>query len=920
MKRPVILLVLIFMAMCQTMAQGVPFIRNFQSEEYHAHSQNFDIITGSDGTIYVANFEGLLYYDNSQWRIIHTPGVTRITAVFRDSKDVVWTGGYNYFGFVEKDPKGSLKLHTLDTKALRGEVNWIWEKNKQIYFLASNDKIYTLKGKQIVHQPNEQLPTSGFTTLSTKVHVNQIQQLEDGLQAIATNGDGLVITDQKGNKLLSITEENGLCSNNIAHITYNRLGQIWGATDNGIFAISLPSCYTRFTTHEGIKTEVLALDKFGDAMYVGTLNGLYKKEGMKFIPVPQISYTCWQIVTKENKMLLATMDGTYQMDAHQNVRQLTTASTLSIMFDGDNFYSGEMDGVYYNTSDGKRQKINNVEKVIKILRDRSNCIWLQTIYGNIWKSNKQNTKFEAFTSETVLDEVATLVVDNGNVRPILANAKKPFPYPMFSYTDKDNTIWLTNNKGRMLYAYKNKTVDEKITKILKPFSDYSFRALYRDGDKIWIGGKDGICIIDPTQKPILMNKEPHVIIRSITTGQDSILWGGYGELKRLPKLPSNDRHLLVTYGLNFPEIIGKPTFRHRINGGKWSAWDTDFHAELYNQPYGDNLFEVQARDIWGRTSDITSFNFSFEYPLYLRWYMLLLYIAIIMQLGYLIQKFRVRRLEEEKVKLENLVKERTSEVVRLEKMATAGKLTQGLIDRILNPLNYINNFAKLSEGLVRDVEANVEDEKDNMDEENYEDTMDVLEMLKGNLQKVGEHGANTSRTLKAMEEMLKDRTGNMEKMDITSMIRQDEKMLLNYFKKEIEQYHFNVKFNIPEGPLYVNGNGELLSKTVMSLLGNSVYALIKKSNKGNAYTPEISLTLAQNAHQTTIVIYDNGIGIEESIIAKIFDPFFTTKTTSEASGVGLYLSKEIVQNHGGDITVQSKKDEFTEFTITLPTL
>jgi signal transduction histidine kinase len=70
----------------------------------------------------------------------------------------------------------------------------------------------------------------------------------------------------------------------------------------------------------------------------------------------------------------------------------------------------------------------------------------------------------------------------------------------------------------------------------------------------------------------------------------------------------------------------------------------------------------------------------------------------------------------------------------------------------------------------------------------------------------------------------------------------------------------------------------------------------------------------------TLTIEDNGIGIEQGIIHKIFDPFFTTKTTGEASGVGLYLSHEILQNHGGDISVQSEKDRFTIFTITLPIL
>jgi signal transduction histidine kinase len=66
-----------------------------------------------------------------------------------------------------------------------------------------------------------------------------------------------------------------------------------------------------------------------------------------------------------------------------------------------------------------------------------------------------------------------------------------------------------------------------------------------------------------------------------------------------------------------------------------------------------------------------------------------------------------------------------------------------------------------------------------------------------------------------------------------------------------------------------------------------------------------------------VKIRDNGIGIEEKVIGKVFDPFFTTKTTDEGAGVGLYLSREIIQNHKGDISVASVKEEYTEFTITL---
>ena len=74
-------------------AQGLPQIRNFTAMEYGGHNRNYDIEIGDDGTVYVANFEGLLYYDRAQWRIIHTSTNRRITVVYRDSKNTIWVGG-----------------------------------------------------------------------------------------------------------------------------------------------------------------------------------------------------------------------------------------------------------------------------------------------------------------------------------------------------------------------------------------------------------------------------------------------------------------------------------------------------------------------------------------------------------------------------------------------------------------------------------------------------------------------------------------------------------------------------------------------------------------------------------------------------------------------------------------------------------
>ena len=114
-------------------------------------------------------------------------------------------------------------------------------------------------------------------------------------------------------------------------------------------------------------------------------------------------------------------------------------------------------------------------------------------------------------------------------------------------------------------------------------------------------------------------------------------------------------------------------------------------------------------------------------------------------------------------------------------------------------------------------------------------------------------------------------------------------------------------------------DAEQISRVVMSMIGNSIYAVTKKY-RPKPYSPIVRLTISPSATEgrVDIGIYDNGIGIESTIIDNVFDPFFTTKTTAEAVGVGLYLSREIVLNHGGEITVESKKEVETKFTISLP--
>ena len=144
-------------------------------------------------------------------------------------------------------------------------------------------------------------------------------------------------------------------------------------------------------------------------------------------------------------------------------------------------------------------------------------------------------------------------------------------------------------------------------------------------------------------------------------------------------------------------------------------------------------------------------------------------------------------------------------------------------------------------------------------------------------------------------------------------------MVEKYYAKEIAENNIVIDFQIPAQEIVIKANPEQLSKSFMSFFVNSIYALVKKSQR-TSYTPTLSVKIDSDGKTINIVVHDNGIGIEETIINKVFDPFFTTKPTGEASGVGLYLSNEIIQNYGGEISVKSIKDEFCEFTITLPAI
>jgi signal transduction histidine kinase len=84
------------------------------------------------------------------------------------------------------------------------------------------------------------------------------------------------------------------------------------------------------------------------------------------------------------------------------------------------------------------------------------------------------------------------------------------------------------------------------------------------------------------------------------------------------------------------------------------------------------------------------------------------------------------------------------------------------------------------------------------------------------------------------------------------------------------------------------------------------------------YKPTVSVSTKKIGDKILIRVKDNGNGIPQKVLDKIFQPFFTTKPTGQGTGLGLSLSYDIVKAHGGNIQVETKEGEGSEFMIQLP--
>ena len=136
--------------------KGLPFIRNYTTDEYNAHEQNFDIIQDTTGIMYFANFAGILKFDGTKWSKTVTSSGMRVLSLDIDKNGRVYAGGLSDFGYIEQTTAGTTKYISL-IDSLKEDVGMIFEVlcgTDATYFISENS-IYTYDGTNISKQDFE---------------------------------------------------------------------------------------------------------------------------------------------------------------------------------------------------------------------------------------------------------------------------------------------------------------------------------------------------------------------------------------------------------------------------------------------------------------------------------------------------------------------------------------------------------------------------------------------------------------------------------------------------------------------------------------------------------------------------------------------------------------------------------------------
>ena len=538
--------------------------------------------------------------------------------------------------------------------------------------------------------------------------------------------------------------------------------------------------------------------------------------------------------------------------------------------DGNLYYASDDSRLScYNARQGEQVLLHQSE-ITDMAEDENGYIWATTRHGDLLYYHPE-------TGKTAIDDKGSNA-NGDNIKHIAIDAK--------------GHLWLLSDQ--MVKEYNPRSGAYRIFRSSdKAIQMDCFHHVKAEGDHVTIDGAGGILYIQPSANIDQLSSGASPIITSVTI--DGI--------RRIVGMNSKEldiRHDAVNIEIQFSTLnylhADKVSYAYRL-----SSIDTQWHylpqgvnkATFVLLPKGDYMLELMATDeygCWGQSVHALQLH---RLPAwYESWWAYLLYLLTVALLMGTIARYYLRH---QKEKQQHRMDVQLTEM-KLRFFTNISHELRTPLTLILTPL----------ESMVKRI--------DRWQQEDQEETH--LAFISSQLIMIQR---NAQRLLSLVNNLLDFRKLEMgqQKLELTNGdIFDFIRTVCETFRPISTEKGIGLGYAIPNEQLYINFDSRKLQHILYNLLSNAF-----------KFTPaggQIAVSVVKiDTEWLSITVKDTGCGISSRDLPHIFDRYYQSKNTADPSvtgtGIGLHLTKEYLQLHGGSITVSSKLDEGTTFTALLPT-
>jgi PAS domain S-box-containing protein len=252
------------------------------------------------------------------------------------------------------------------------------------------------------------------------------------------------------------------------------------------------------------------------------------------------------------------------------------------------------------------------------------------------------------------------------------------------------------------------------------------------------------------------------------------------------------------------------------------------------------------------------------------------------------------------------------QLIQADKMVALGTMVSGIAHEINNPNNFILLNAQFVQKVWNDIQPILKEYFENQGDFvaagiQYSNAKDKIEKA---FESILDGTMRIQKITRSLTDFARKDTGELNQdVDLNRVVEGSIIIASNLIKKSTDNFFVNYNRTIP----IIKGNMQQLEQVLINLITNACHSLTKKEQMLS-----VSILTDDENKNAIIEVKDGGSGIDEENLKYIFDPFFTTKRNSGGTGLGLYISYNIVKSHGGVLHVKSRKDEGTTCQMVLP--